>query len=134
MGQAGFHPRLWSLGADGWSVLSMGAHGVYSRMAVARTIPLGTLGEAVIPKGMTAKGKPDSRISFVAHLGYDVRASAGVRVLYADSQGVFGRGVVSHHDVKWHPGKYGATSEIVDLHRLYKHDALLSTGWTYIGK
>lgn len=125
LGHSGIPTKFWSLAADAWTVLNMRQKQVSSRINQARSIPFGTLGKAILPKGIIAKDKFDSRISFVAHLGYDRRTTTGVRVLYMGANGVLKRTTIMDRDVSWLPGQYALSTALESLHTLYKHDERL---------
>ena len=97
--------RMWHLAADAWNVLNSRGRGIPSRRNTAPSVPFGTIGKAVLPRGLLARDKFQSRVVTVAHLGYDRLTSGGVRVLFVGADQKLHKGVCLNRDIAWEPGR-----------------------------
>lgn len=113
--EANLPRNLWHLAADCWTTERLRQAGRSPRVNTVKPVPFGTLGEAVLPQGVTLKDKFETRTCFVASLGVDPESSGGVRVLYPGADGVIRRARILDRDVTWSAGVKAFSRERKDL-------------------
>ena len=102
-------------GVQAFSIEDARRSGIVPRFNTCVPVPFGCLGKAVLPKGVLAKDKFDSRVTHVAALGVDPLTSGGVRVLYPASGGVLRTATVLQRDVAFLPEEFAFERSVRDL-------------------
>lgn len=104
--QAGIPSRWWPLAAHFLTIESARRSGMKPRYNTSKPVPFGTLGRALLPKGLSMNDKFDTKVRYVSYMGIDHRTSGGVKILFSDAAGKIKKGTIMARDVEWCMGEF----------------------------